>query len=258
MAGAASAARSGERPTYRVGHAGEVQPNLLGCVTVIVVSELKCPDWSGATASSGRVTAHRGFLLGMLAAVAVGIILVGLESSASATSARDHRYSGVCQITGTAAGYDPPLSFHPAARTFHFLGKGKCTGSIDSHKAAQTIQVLTSIHGKTTVDSCNGFGITENATGMLEGIGSPQARTLRVPFRTDVFIDGLTVTTATIGDHGGAALGTGKILPDQATVNGCIRGTLEKLRFTITMHTVTPFVIEAAGSPSTRRPSRMS
>lgn len=194
----------------------------------------------------------------MLAAVAVGSVLVSLESSASARSAKDHRYGGTCQITGTATGYHPPLSFHPASRTFHFLGRGRCTGSIDSHKPAQTIQVLTSIHGKTIVDSCNGFGITEDATGVLEGIGSPQARALRVPFRTDVFIDGLTVTTATIGDHGGVALGTGTILPDQGTVNGCIRGTLEKLTFTITMHTVTPFVIEAAGSRSTKRPSRMS
>lgn len=125
---------------------------------------------------------------------------------------------------------------------------------MDARKPAQTIRVVTLIHGKTTVDSCNAFGITEGAAGILEGVGSVQARALRVPFHTDVFIDGVTVTTATIGDHGGAALGTGMILPDQGTVNGCIRGTLEKLRFTITMHTVTPFVIKAAGSrPTSRR-----
>jgi len=55
-----------------------------------------------------------------------------------------------------------------------------------------------------------------------------------------VFIDGVTVTTATLGDHGGAALGTRMIHPNQGTIEGCSSGTLEKLTFTLTMHTVTP------------------
>lgn len=153
----------------------------------------------------------------------------------------------MCQITGVATGYNPPLSFHPASRSFHFAGGGKCTGSMGAHRASRTIPVRTSIRGRTIVDSCSGFGITEHASGLLQGVGSARARALRVPFHTDVFINGVTVTTATIGDYGGAALGTGMILPDQGTIQGCMRGTLEKLRFTITMHTVTPFVIEPGG-----------
>ncbi len=188
-----------------------------------------------------------------LTAIAAGLITLGVTRAASARSAtptRDTRYSGVCRIAGVARGYDPPLSFHPASRTFRFAGRGSCTGSIGARQPTRTIAVVTSIRGKTLVDSCSGFGITEGATGMLRGVGSRQARALHVAFHTDVFIDGLTVTTATIGDHGGAALGTGSILPDTATVKGCTQGTLEKLRFAITMRTVTPFVMAPARSPT--------
>lgn len=174
---------------------------------------------------------------------------VGLAASDSVATTTTHRYAGTCQITGTATGYRPPLSFHPASRAFRFAGGGECTGSMDGGKALRTIQVRTRIHGRTTVDSCAGFGITEHAAGVLQGVGSPPARALRVSFLTDVFIDGVTVTTATLGDHGGAALGSGRILLDQATGPACARGTLERLRFTFTMHTVTPFVVDPASRP---------
>ncbi len=177
-------------------------------------------------------------------ATAIGAAALGLVS-ASPAATTIHRYSGTCQITGAATGYDPPLSFHPAARAFRFTGAGECTGSTDGRKLTRTLRVRTSIRGRTTVDSCKGFGITEHAAGILQGVGSAEAQAIRVSFLTDVFIDGVTVTTATLGDHGGAALGSGMIHPDQTTLKDCARGTLETLRFTLTMHTVTPFVLDA-------------
>ncbi len=188
------------------------------------------------------------------AGLAVLLVVGGLTTSAGvartsdrAASQRAIRYAGTCQINGAATGYQPALSDRPASRSFVFHGGGQCTGGIVGSKTT-TITVRTTIRGHTTVDSCKGYGITEDAAGTLLGTGSAAARALNVSFHADVFINGVTVTTAIIGDHGGAALGTGVIKPTAATLAACARGDLEILRFSLSMHTLTPFVIQPASS----------
>ncbi len=74
-----------------------------------------------------------------LGALVTGALIV--LSMASSASAKANRYSGTCQIPGAATGYDPPLSFRPAARAFHFQGSGQCTGSMDGRQPMPTSRV---------------------------------------------------------------------------------------------------------------------